>query len=207
MSVDTVLQKIEEKAAREVQAIRENGEREAQALRDSVLARAREQAAQIAARAERQAAETRSAEKLQAGLQARKHTLAAKREVLDEVYAACHRQLLDLPQEQWIRLMESALLHSGLTGQIGISLSAQDFERYHALFEGPSSLCASWGSRLTESSGCPCTLRLEGTRDGLDGGMYLTGEICDVDASLRTILEDLREQTEAQVAAQLFGTV
>lgn len=207
MSVDTVLQKIEEKAAGEVNAILENGRREAEALRDSVLTRAKEQAAEIAARAEKQAEGIRAAERLQAGLETRKRTLAAKREVLDEVYEACRRQLLDLPQDQWVRLMEAAVLRSGLTGSIRVFLSPHDEERYRHLFEGPDSLCGPWGDRLSQLSGRPCTLCLEGVRDGLDGGLFLASEICDVDASIQTILTDLREETEAQTAAQLFDSV
>lgn len=205
MSVATVLEKIEQKAEREVLAIRENGQRESDALRDSILARAKAQAAEIAAKAEKQADGIRSGEKLQAGLEARKRTLGAKREVLDEVYAKCHEQLLALTQEQWVRLMENAVLHSGLTGRIGVSLSAADYDRYHSLFEGSGSLCEAWGKKLSERSGTPCTLYLEGANDELDGGLFLTGDICDVDASLRTILNDLREETEAQTAAQLFN--
>ncbi len=207
MSVDTVLEKIQQKADREILAIQENGQREADALRDGILMRAKAQAAEIAAKAEKQAAGIRSGERLQAGLEARKHTLGAKRAVLDEVYAKCREQLLALPQEQWVRLMEDAVLRSGLTGQIGVSLSPADYDRYHGLFEGPLSLCEAWGKKLSERSGKPCTLHLEGVNDELDGGLYLTGDICDVDASLRTILDDLREKTEAQAAAQLFNNV
>ena len=177
---------------------------DAQAAADATVAEAEGRAAEIIAEAEARAARDRQgtsaiiAERSKAiadgkaaaaRLDAAKVMLAAKRGVIDAVYARALEKLKALPQKDAIRLAEGLLLSYAEDGDELVF--ATNF--------------AYKAQVLKLAVVAEKNLKNSGKTADIDGGFILIGKNSDKDLSYGALLALDREERQAEIAAKLFS--
>ena len=136
MGAEAILEKIRKNAEEEAAALAKQGEEKAEAAAGKIRADAEAEAAAILGNARQRAEELEKRERLMAGLQIRKNTLAARRAVMDEAFSLAGEQLADLPKERWEALITRLLLEAAETGAEIMEVPAADREKYEWTPEG-----------------------------------------------------------------------
>lgn len=177
---------------------------DAQAAADATVAEAEGRAAEIIAEAEARAARGRQgtsaiiAERSKAiadgkaaaaRLDAAKVMLAAKRGVIDAVYARALEKLKALPQKDAVRLAEGLLLSYAEDGDELVF--ATNF--------------AYKAQVLKLAVVAEKNLKNSGKTADIDGGFILIGKNSDKDLSYGALLALDREERQAEIAAKLFS--
>ena len=177
---------------------------DAQAAADATVAEAEGRAAEIIAEAEARAARDRQgtsaiiAERSKAiadgkaaaaRLDAAKVMLAAKRGVIDAVYARALEKLKALPQKDTVRLAEGLLLSYAEDGDELVF--ATNF--------------AYKAQVLKLAVVAEKNLKNSGKTADIDGGFILIGKNSDKDLSYGALLALDREERQAEIAAKLFS--
>ena len=177
---------------------------DAQAAAEATVAEAEGRAAEIIAEAEARAARDRQgtsaiiAERSKAiadgkaaaaRLDAAKVMLAAKRGVIDAVYARALEKLKALPQKDAVRLAEGLLLSYAEDGDELV------FATNFAYKAQVLKLAV-----VTEKN-----LKNSGKTADIDGGFILIGKNSDKDLSYGALLALDREERQAEIAAKLFS--
>ena len=177
---------------------------DAQAAADATVAEAEGRAAEIIAEAEARAARDRQgtsaiiAERSKAiaegkaaaaRLDAAKVMLAAKRGVIDAVYARALEKLKALPQKDAVRLAEGLLLSYAEDGdELVFATNFADKAQVLKL------------AVVAEKN-----LKNSGKTADIDGGLILIGKNSDKDLSYGALLALDREERQAEIAAKLFS--
>ena len=186
------------------EAILERIVSDAQAAADATVAEAEGRAAEIIAEAEARAARDRQgtsaiiAERSKAiadgkaaaaRLDAAKVMIAAKRGVIDAVYARALEKLKALPQKDAVRLAEGLLLSYAEDGDELVF--ATNF--------------AYKAQVLKLAVVAEKNLKNSGKTADIDGGFILIGKNSDKDLSYGALLALDREERQAEIAAKLFS--
>lgn len=209
MGAEAILDKIRQNAEEEAAALRRQGEERAAAAAEQIRADASAEADLILQNALRTVEEMERREMLNAGLQARKNTLAARRAVIDEAFAEAERRLSELPEDRWEALITRLVLEAAETGGETMEIPTADRARYESAPEGALPLIGekSFLKRLDaalKESGRAGKLSLADAEDGLKGGFRLIGPVYDVDCSFETLLGLVREQSEQEIYRILY---
>lgn len=124
-----------------------------------------------------------------AELDVRKELLAAKREVLDNVYTLALKKLENLSKQQYLSVLSNMLQKYAEVGeQIILSKSSETYRKDIETLP----VVQEKKLRLSESCG------------DFSGGILLLGEKCDKDLSFDTALKTLKTQIESETAEHLF---
>ena len=183
---------------------------EAQAEIDRTLADAREQAAQItaryqaqadteaqslAARNEKAAAEREERLVSVAQMEARKVTLAAKQEMVEQVYQRALEKLRAMPQEQYTAVLAALLVQASSTGAEEVVFSPEDQAKAgKAAVDKANEQLPKGAAGLTVS---------KETRP-IAGGFILKDNNVEVNCTFDTLVRLQRAETAGAVAKKLF---
>ena len=209
MGAEAILEKIRKNAEEEAAALAKQGEENAEAAAGKIRADAEAEAAAILENARQRAEELEKRERLMAGLQIRKNTLAARRAVMDEAFSLAGEQLADLPKERWEALITRLLLEAAETGAEIMEVPAADREKYEWTPEGNLPIIGekSFFKRLNaalKESGREGKLTLADAPANVIGGFRLMGPVYDVDASFDALLSQAREDWEQEIYRILY---
>lgn len=209
MGAEAILEKIRKNAEEEAAALAKQGEEKAEAAAGKIRADAEAEAAAILENARQRAEELEKRERLMAGLQIRKNTLAARRAVMDEAFSLAGEQLADLPKERWEALITRLLLEAAETGAEIMEVPAADREKYEWTPEGNLPIIGekSFFKRLNaalKESGREGKLTLADAPANVIGGFRLMGPVYDVDASFDALLSQAREDWEQEIYRILY---
>lgn len=209
MGAEAILEKIRKNAEEEAAALAKQGEEKAEAAAGKIRADAEAEAAAILGNARQRAEELEKRERLMAGLQIRKNTLAARRAVMDEAFSMAGEQLADLPKERWEALITRLLLEAAETGAEIMEVPAADREKYEWTPEGNLPIIGekSFFKRLNaalKESGREGKLTLADAPANVIGGFRLMGPVYDVDASFDALLSQAREDWEQEIYRILY---
>lgn len=209
MGAEAILEKIRKNAEEEAAALAKQGEEKAEAAAGKIRADAEAEAAAILENARQRAEELEKRERLMAGLQIRKNTLAARRAVMDEAFSLAGEQLADLPKERWEALITRLLLEAAETGAEIMEVPAADREKYEWTPEGNLPIIGekSFFKRLNaalKESGREGKLTLGDAPANVIGGFRLMGPVYDVDASFDALLSQAREDWEQEIYRILY---
>lgn len=145
----------------------------------------------------RRSAEDKQARMLAAArMELRKKILAAKRDLLDEVFEKTYQRLNHQQDSAYLDLMGRLLMQAVVTGDEEVVVGKnetrinQDFLKQINKRLGP---------------GYKGNLRLSSERAELDGGFLLRRGKVQVNCSLKVLLEQIRERIEMELAEKLFG--
>ncbi len=213
MSADTVIQKIEEKAKREVSEILEEGQARAEARHKEITGEAAKKAQKILQEAKDSAARQARSTVQKAELDARIQTLNLKRKLLDEVKTNAGDAFRKMPEADWAKLYTKLVLEACMPGEVGVCVPESEAKRYQDPefckkngLEGKGTLLEYWSALLTEKAGEPCGLFLTDYFADFEGGLRLCGKEYDIDLSYDALLSEVFEKNEKALADCLFET-
>lgn len=186
---------------------------EAQDQAEKVLAEARQRAAEIIDKAKKEAAAReeaiiaaarRQAEDRRrriltiADLDARKETLVAKVEMIEDTFAQALDRLQKLENSAYQELVMPMLLSAAVTGNEEILVSPADRERYTPEFLAKV-------NEALKKEGKQGSLTLAGETREMSGGFVLRSGEVEINNSFDSILRMQRDLLEPEVAAILFA--
>ena len=198
MATNKIVFKIQEEAAAEVAAILAEAKNKADASAKKIIDEAHAKAQEIQEESLLDAKEAAHRQELIAELEARKNSLDSKRQILEEAYNLAAKELAQLTDEKWKKLIVAIVNNASVTGQEQLCVPAKDLDKYKngLLLEINAALAAK---------GKKGELSLAEERAPFTDGVLLIGKNSDVDCSFATILQEMRRKTEREVAAILFG--
>ena len=198
MATNKIVFKIEEEAAAEVAVILAEAKNKADASAKKIIDEAHAKAQEIQEESLLDAKEAAHRQELIAELEARKNSLDSKRQILEEAYNLAAKELAQLTDEKWKKLIVAIVNNASVTGQEQLCVPAKDLDKYKngLLLEINAALAAK---------GKKGELTLAEERAPFTDGILLIGKNSDVDCSFATILQEMRRKTEREVAAILFG--
>ena len=198
MATNKIVFKIEEEAAAEVAVILAEAKKKADASAKKIIDEAHAKAQEIQEESLLDAKEAAHRQELIAELEARKNSLDSKRQILEEAYNLAAKELAQLTDEKWKKLIIAIVNNASVTGQEKLCVPAKDLPKYKNgfLLEINAALAAK---------GKKGELSLAEETAPFADGVLLIGKNSDVDCSFATILQEMRRKTEREVAAILFG--
>ncbi|MDR2005842.1 MAG: hypothetical protein LBP78_01155 [Acidaminococcales bacterium] len=199
MSVDNIIAKITADCDSECAKVKDAAENKAEDLKNRLLREAEEKARGISAQADLDIEEINRRQSLIAELENRKSELAARRQILDEVFALAEQKLNQLPTNKWEALIAACVMDACETGDEELCVPAADREKYLGGF------LAKLNQRLA-AGGKRGNLRLSKAAAGFSGGVLIVGESGDCDASFPALLKNVRVKHEKAAADILFQT-
>ena len=190
---ERILGEAREKAA----AILRVAEEEAAKLRAAGSGKALAAAAKIRERGEAQAQERARRIITLAQLELRREVLAAKQELVDEVFAQVMGKLANLPDKEYLAWMEQRLLQAVVTGDEEVIVAAKDRKRLNGKFL----------TRVNEKlrqAGKKGELKLSEEARPMTGGFILKGERMEINSSFEALIASQRDELEQLAAEVLF---
>lgn len=198
MALEGILEKISKNAEEKVGAIREEG----RLKRRQTMSAAESEAARIGERIIREAKEKAELERrrssVSAELEHRKEILIEKQKLMEECFGAALEELVNLPAEEYGSLIRKMLLNLVSSGEERVLISLGDEKRIDQQF-------IDRVNAELKKEGKKGGLKLDGTSPAVHGGFILSSEDVEVDCSFGTLLAQLREELQSEVAGILFG--
>lgn len=199
MTADKIIEKILDDAAREKERILEHARQAASDSTTVIAARTKESIEALEVKTASDEREVERRRMLTASLDARKQTLASRRELLDRAFSAAIDHLCALPDDQYGAIVERMVLDFAETGSEYLIIPRKEEKRY----TGKDSLLTRLNEAL-KKAGKKGELTVSCLSDSFRGGLLICGETYDTDCSFDSLLSRVREEKETQVAKILF---
>ena len=209
--IENIIARIEEDAQKEVNEILARAEAEASAISAKYAEIAKEESAAIIEKGEKAAADRTLRLQGVARLDARKMLLKTKQEMIELSFREAEAKLSALSDGDYVETLARLAVSAAQTGNEEIILSADDREKYG------KDVVARANSLLNEDEGIARIITAAGkkirgegiklseeTRE-ISGGLILKDGDLEVDASFKTIVNQMRDTLSGDVAAILFG--
>ncbi|NLY43770.1 MAG: hypothetical protein GX066_07350 [Clostridiaceae bacterium] len=180
-------QKNMEKAKREAYRIMEDARREAYKRR-----------AEIIERAHREAAEKKKRMIAIAELEARKKRLQAKQEVVEEAFSKALNNIISLPENKYLSILEDLVVAAVTVGKEEVILSERDRKRLG------NSLVKAINKKL-KRKGLDNKVKLSQETRDISGGFILKSGEVEINNSFEAIIKMQRDILEADVVKVLFS--
>ncbi|NQT84268.1 V-type ATP synthase subunit E [bacterium] len=198
MAIEGILEKINRNAEEKVSAIREEG----RLKRREIISKAESQAKEIGDRILREAKQKAELERRRSSVSAelarRKEILKEKQKLMEDCFREALEELVNLPTEEYRPLIRKMLLKLVSSGDERILISSNDEQRIdQELIEGVNVDLKKAGKKGD--------LRFDGVSSSILGGFVLKTEEVEVNCSFGTLLAQLREELQSDVAGILFG--
>ncbi len=133
-----------------------------------------------------------------ANLESRKQILTAKQALIGEAFEKAKARLVGLRDREYLKLIKKVLLKAVESGDEVIIVSTKDRSRI-----SPSFLEAV--NRSLISKGKKVRLRLSKETRDIKGGVILSSARSETNCSFETLIRELRDDLETEVARILFG--
>lgn len=198
MSLERLLEKIENDAREEGRRILDRAREEAARIRKEAEEEARKECEAISRSFQNRAENERLKILSQARLEGRIELLSAKDAILEEVFQEAGRAFRELPAERYREWLKRTLLGGVVSGREELVASPHDRE----LLSG--GLLEELNRELV-SRGKPGELRLAAESAPFQRGVILRGEKTETNLSAEALLQRVREENEEEISRILFG--
>ena len=224
--IEKITARIEQDANADIAAQMKAAEEKAAAIRSQYEAQAREETAKAAENAEKAALQLVERAESAARMDAKKLILSAKQECIDKAFAQAAKNLLTLPEEEYVDLLARIAARSAQTGREEVLLNQRDRDAVGAKVVSranqilaksvapnlPEELKSSKAGKIIDKVVTGANAVLQGTamltlaqetRD-ITGGLILRDGSVEINCAFETQLRLLREEMAADVAKVLF---
>ncbi len=224
--IEKITARIEQDANADIAAQMKAAEEKAAAVRAQYEAQAREETAKAAENAEKAALQLVERAESAARMDAKKLILSAKQECIDKAFAQAAKNLLTLPEEEYVDLLARIAARSAQTGREEVLLNQRDRDAVGAKVVSranqilaksvapnlPEELKSSKAGKIIDKVVTGANAVLQGTamltlaqetRD-ITGGLILRDGSVEINCAFETQLRLLREEMAADVAKVLF---
>jgi V/A-type H+-transporting ATPase subunit E len=189
--IEKITQRIQTDAQAEIDQILGSAREEAARITARYKTQADAEAAELAAKNEKAAAEREERLVSVAQMEARKTTLAAKQEMVEQVYQLALKKLCSMPQDKYVNVLADLLTEASSTGREEVIFSAADREK---VGKDAVEKANGGGKKLTIS---------KETRD-IPGGFILKDENVEVNCTFDTLVRLQKAETAGAVVKKLF---
>lgn len=124
------------------------------------------------------------------GPEIRMMELGEKRRLIDSAYEEAYKILRKATESEYCKLFERLLSSCAEDGEI--SVAATDASRFNE----------AWVEKVSKLTGKK--MKLNGETFKSRGGLILHGKSVDVDLTLETLMEEVRQESERKITALLF---
>jgi len=193
-----ITDRILQEAKGQADAILKEAEEQAAAAKVRAAKSAKAQAEDIQEHAKKDSVEINNRIMAVWDLRNRKQLLGQKRAVLDEAFAKAGEAFSALDDERFVSIYHRLVLEAVQKGDEGIAPSAADARRINATF-------VSWINTELSKRRIPANIRLLPPRSDLLGGCAVVSGDMEINLSIKSVLEAVRERAEGEVASQLFA--
>jgi V/A-type H+-transporting ATPase subunit E len=194
MSIENIVNRIEEETGAAVAEILRAAEERASAVRDEAGRGGAKLRGELEGRARAKASDEERRLIVGEELELRKAALLRKREILGEVYAEARKRIQQLSPDEYLKLMSTLILKNAVTGREEIIVPAAQ----RSMFDG------SFVDSLNRSRGQGAAFSLAGTPGDFAWGVVLREGQRRVDLTLDVMFRQLAARVESAVAGLLF---
>ncbi|NLW00013.1 MAG: hypothetical protein GX041_02310 [Clostridiales bacterium] len=196
--IEKIKQRILEDAQKEADEIIKAAQDKAQGLKENKEAEAGRLKKQLTKENLEAAREHKKRILTVAQLEMRKKVLAAKQEMMDAVFSGTIDRIKNMPDDEYRKVIASALLNLPIEGDEEVVFSVYDEHRLDQKFlDQVNELLSKQGRK-----GC---LRLAPDRGQFRAGFILRTGGIEINNSFEAVIKTLRDEMEPQVADILFG--
>ncbi len=198
MALEDIVNRINTDALNGAAKVKDEAEASANKIGQEASDRATTIREEILRDARAKAREDRQRGLIMANLGSRKQALAAKQALIEEAFEGAKAGLAGLGDREYLKLINKVLLEAVESGDELIIVSTKDRPRI-----SPSFLEAINHSLIRK--GKKARLRLSKETRDIKGGVILSSARCETDCSFETLIRELRDDLEIEVARILFG--
>lgn len=194
MSIENIVNRIEEETGAAVAEILRAAEERASVLREEAGRGGAKLRGELEARARAKASDEERRLIVGEELELRKASLERRREILGEVYAEARKRIEHLPPDEYLRLVSALILKNAISGREEIVVPAAQRGMFDAAFV----------DALNRARGAGAAFSLAGSPGGFAWGVVLREGQRRVDLTLDVIFRQLAARVESAVARLLF---
>jgi V/A-type H+/Na+-transporting ATPase subunit E len=141
---------------------------------------------------------------LGASLEARKNSLASRRELLEKAFENAFSSLCRLENDDYINLITKLVCGASETGSETLLVPSDVYDRYAKPYKGGKTMLEILNDAL-KKAGKKGELSLAESQSR-DGGVRLVGVDADLDCSFKALVASLRDEKETEISKLLFGS-
>ena len=197
MSTNALIEKIMKTARDEAEQITNDIMLRAAEDEKLSLQKADEECAAIYKAAEEKCAQIKRTAELTSGLSGRKARLHAHRELLDEAFCAAYDKIKNADGDFRLSFIKKLIVKYAPAADMTAKVSDNDLDAVTAAK-------AEREAALTEKFGGKASVKLEADKK-INGGVYMVSPLCDVDCTLESVFDELREKYEAEADGIMFS--
>lgn len=197
IGIENIIGKIESDVQAEIHQLEMETKAQADAILSDYRAKAQKEVDDILTRGERDALEHEKHLVSAAKMESKKQILAAKQEMLDQVFDLTLKALLELPEAEYVELLSSLATKAASTGREQILMNQQDRSRY-----GKKIL--SLANKKLEKEGKTGAMTLSRQTRQIQGGLLVSDGAIEVNCALETLVRLLRGEVTGEVSKILF---
>lgn len=191
------IKNITSKILKDAEARKENILAAAEEEKNKILSKkasaANEIAQEILQKAETDAKSKKERVISSAKLKVRNNKLAAKQEIIDEVFENSINKITELPKEQFLNFLKNSILSMNLTGKQTLILNET----------GLKFVDDSFIDELNKEA--KATIALSKTAGNFKGGFILENNGIEINSTYEALVSSLRDELEFEVAKVLFN--
>ncbi len=217
--MEKIAQRIQGDAQKELDQLEAETRRQAEELLAQTRAQAGQEREAILARGKKAAAERQERLESAAQMEKRKLTLAAKQEILDQVFDRALEKLCALPEEELIPMLSRLAGQASASGKEQVIFSKRDRARLgKQVVLGANEILAQknagalpgsigeskMGAFINKIVGVGAQLTLSQDTRNIQGGLILSDGEIEMNCTFETLVRLQREQLEREVARTLF---
>ena len=217
--MEKIAQRIQGDAQKELDQLEAETRRQAEELLAQTRAQAGQEREAILARGKKAAAERQERLESAAQMEKRKLTLAAKQEILDQVFDRALEKLCALPEEELIPMLSRLAAQASASGKEQVIFSKRDRARLgKQVVLGANEILAQknagaqpgsigeskMGAFINKIVGVGAQLTLSQDTRNIQGGLILSDGEIEMNCTFETLVRLQREQLEREVARTLF---
>jgi V/A-type H+-transporting ATPase subunit E len=196
--VEKIKEKILQDAESKVNEILEKARLQAKEIVENGKQKAAQKGREISQKALHDANEKKRIINSIVELEMRKDILAAKQEVIDNVFETALQNLSQMPAAKYFELLSEMILSSVKTGNEEIILSEFDRQRSPEGFLDQT-------NALTAEIGMTGALIMSRENRNIRGGFVLVSDTMEINQTFEAIIKMKREELEAEVVSLLFS--
>lgn len=191
--IEKIAQRIDAETQAEIEQVLSHAKAEAEKITEKYRAQAEAEAADLRAKNERAAAEREERLVSAAQMESRKTALAAKQELVEQVYSKALDKLCGLPDQKYTEIVAALLAQAAPSGRGEVFLAPDVRKRMGAeIIKKANELLKDGQLTLSEE-----------TRD-IRGGFILRDEKIEVNGTFETLVRLQKAETAGTVAKKLF---
>jgi len=200
MSLENIVEKILSEARDTVRVIDGKAEEDIGKLRTRLDAEERKLNEDARKQAESESEEIIRRRTSSARLEGRKRVLAAKESVINEVFAEAKTRILNLPDDEYLKLLAGLAVAHCTSGDEAVMLSPSDKKRLSKKLKG---WATSINTALKEKK-LPGKVGVSDETRSIEGGIVLSKGRTEINLSLDVLLGELRYELEGRLTEILF---